>query len=102
MPLLRWSNPRARHQTSVFSGERAGCREINLRIWRWEKNVLDIPFYRSGDYTSLRRLFAFFGVNECSGDVTPTLRQNWSDGSSASWFVLQRSTEQGTLRRSRV
>jgi hypothetical protein len=26
----------------------AGCREINLRIRRREKNVLDIPFYRSG------------------------------------------------------
>ena len=29
----------------------AGCREINLRIQRREKNVLDILFYRSGDYT---------------------------------------------------
>ena len=29
-----------------------------------EKNVLDIPSYRSGDSTSLRFLFAFFGVNE--------------------------------------
>ena len=28
----------------------AGCREINLRIRRREKNVLDIPFYRAGDY----------------------------------------------------
>jgi hypothetical protein len=25
----------------------AGCREINLRIRRREKNVLDIPFYRA-------------------------------------------------------
>jgi hypothetical protein len=25
----------------------AGCHEINLRIRRREKNVLDIPFYRS-------------------------------------------------------
>ncbi len=37
----------------------AGCREINLRIRRREKNVLDIPFYRSGVLISLRRLFAF-------------------------------------------
>jgi hypothetical protein len=28
----------------------AGCREINLRIRRREKNVLDILFYRSGDF----------------------------------------------------
>ena len=27
-----------------------GCRETNLRVRRREKNVLDIPFYRSGDY----------------------------------------------------
>src|SRR6266700_7554823 len=45
--LLRWNNPGAGHQTSVFHGG-AGCREINLRIRRREKNVLDIPFYRSG------------------------------------------------------
>jgi hypothetical protein len=30
----------------------AGCREINLRIRRREKNVLDILFYRSGVYTN--------------------------------------------------
>jgi hypothetical protein len=29
----------------------AGCHEINLRIRRREKNVLDIPFYRPGVYT---------------------------------------------------
>jgi hypothetical protein len=48
MQLLRWNNPGAGHQTSVFHGERAGCHEINLRIRRREKNVLDIPFYRLG------------------------------------------------------
>ena len=42
----------------------AGCREINLRIRRREKNVLDIPFYRSGDYTQNP-------VSECNRDVTP-------------------------------
>jgi hypothetical protein len=31
----------------------AGCREINLRIRRREKNVLDIPFYRPGRYTQI-------------------------------------------------
>jgi hypothetical protein len=30
----------------------AGCHEINLRIRRREKNVLDIPFYRSGVFIS--------------------------------------------------
>ena len=29
----------------------AGCREPNPRIPRREKNVLDMPSYRSGDYT---------------------------------------------------
>jgi hypothetical protein len=38
--------------TSVFYGEGAGCREPNPRIRRREKNVLDMPSYRSGDYTS--------------------------------------------------
>src|SRR6266567_6673164 len=47
MPLLRWSNPGhdTRRASSLVRG--AGCREINLRIRRREKNVLDIPFYRS-------------------------------------------------------
>jgi len=27
---------------------------------------------KSGDYTSLRRLFASFEVNECNGDITST------------------------------
>jgi len=26
---------------------------------------------KSGDYTSLRRLFAFFEVNECNRDLSP-------------------------------
>jgi hypothetical protein len=38
-----------RRASSMVRG--AGCREINLRIRRREKNVLDILFYRSGDYT---------------------------------------------------
>jgi hypothetical protein len=29
----------------------AGCREPNPRIPHREKNVLDMPSYRSGDYT---------------------------------------------------
>src|SRR4029077_17130609 len=48
MPLLRWRNPGhdTRRASSMVRG--AGCREINLRVRRREKNVLDIPFYRSG------------------------------------------------------
>src|ERR1700756_2411053 len=49
MQLLRWNNPGAGHRTSVSLVRAAGCREINLRIRRREKNVLDIPFYRTGD-----------------------------------------------------
>ena len=41
----------------------AGCRAINLRIRRREKNVLDIPFYRSGDSAQNHG-------RECNGDVT--------------------------------
>jgi hypothetical protein len=41
----------------------AGCHEINLRIRRREKNVLDIPFYRSGVYTH-------HPVDECNGDLS--------------------------------
>ena len=36
----------------------AGWREPNLRLRRREKNVLDMPLYRSDVLTSLRRLFA--------------------------------------------
>ena len=32
----------------------AGCREPNPRIPHREKNVLDMPSYRSGDYTQNR------------------------------------------------
>ena len=39
-----------RRASSMVRG--AGCREINLRIRRREKNVLDILFYRSRAYTN--------------------------------------------------
>ncbi len=41
-----------------------GCRGENPRLRRREKNVLDIPSYRTGVSTSVRFPFAFFGVNE--------------------------------------
>src|ERR1039458_3941365 len=58
MQLLRWNNPG--HETTRASSmlRGAGCRELNPRVRRREKNVLDIPFYRSGHSTSLRPLFA--------------------------------------------
>ena len=48
MPLLRWSNPGhdTRRASSLVRG--AGSRELNSRLRRREKNVLDIPFYRAG------------------------------------------------------
>src|SRR4029077_8571225 len=60
MPLLRWRNPGhdTRRASSMVRG--AGCREINLRIRRREKNVLDIPFYRSGVSHKLARPFRLF------------------------------------------
>src|SRR5437667_6451275 len=45
----RRTNPRARHQTSVFYGTGTGCRGEQPRVRRREKNVLDIPSYRTGD-----------------------------------------------------
>jgi hypothetical protein len=53
MPLLRWSNPGhdTRRASSLVRG--AECRELNSRIRRREKNVLDIPFYRPGRIRSL-------------------------------------------------
>ena len=54
MPLLRWSNPGhdTRRASSLVRG--AGSRELNSRLRRREKNVLDIPFYRPGHYTQNR------------------------------------------------
>jgi len=50
MLLLRWNNPGHDTHTSVFSGQRgAGGHEQNPRLRRREKNVLDIPLYRSVD-----------------------------------------------------
>src|ERR1039458_10770321 len=51
MQLLRWNNPG--HETTRASSmlRGAGCREPTPRLRRREKNVLDIPLYRSGHYT---------------------------------------------------
>src|ERR1039457_3926531 len=38
------------NQASLIT-DRAGCREPYPRLRRREKNVLDIPSYRTGDYT---------------------------------------------------
>ena len=64
MQLLRWNNPG--HDTTPASSMVRGaeCREINLRIRRREKNVLDIPFYRPGHITSVRFSFACLRANE--------------------------------------
>src|SRR5258708_8055569 len=53
MSRLRWNNQilQARPQTSVFPWREGWmARTIPRPRWR-EKNVLDIPFYRSGHYT---------------------------------------------------
>ena len=58
MQLLRWNKAkpkttRARHETraSALSEPGTGCREPLPRFRRRENNVLDIPSYRTGDYT---------------------------------------------------
>src|ERR1035441_6354181 len=48
MQLLRWNNPGERHQTASSLVRGAGCRGPNPRLRRREKNVLDMPLYRSG------------------------------------------------------
>ena len=71
MQLLRWNNP-GHHTTRASSMVKgAECREINLRIRRREKNVLDIPLYRPGHSTSMRRLFAFLEVKTRNRDFSP-------------------------------
>ena len=50
MQLLRWNTPGARHHTSVFYGERRWRSRTKPASRRREKNVLDIPLYRPGDY----------------------------------------------------
>ncbi len=49
----------------------AGCREPNPRIPRREKNVLDMPSYRSGDYTSLTAPSVVRGADGGLFDITP-------------------------------
>src|SRR6266700_7274303 len=51
MQLLRWNKPG--HDTTPASSmvRGAGGREPNPRLRRREKNVLDIPLYRSGRFT---------------------------------------------------
>src|SRR5436189_1388690 len=72
MQLLQWNNPGqdTRRASSMVRG--AGCREINPRLRRRDKNVLDIPFYRSGVCATLRFCFAFCRVDKRNGDLSPT------------------------------
>ncbi len=57
MNLLRWNNakptpgPDARPASSMVTG--TGCRGENPRLRRREKNVLDIPSYRTGDISPI-------------------------------------------------
>jgi hypothetical protein len=50
-----------------------GASEVNLRVARmlnrWKKFSAQPQLLKSGVSTSLRSLFAFFGVNECNGDL---------------------------------
>jgi hypothetical protein len=59
---------RAQRYSSAFTVSGAGYREPNPLIRRWEKNVLDIPSYRSGHYTQNAPAKGF----ECNGDTSPT------------------------------
>ena len=48
MQLLRWNNQG--YDTDVFNGKRGWMSRIKPRLRRREKNVLDMPLYRSGRY----------------------------------------------------
>jgi hypothetical protein len=69
---LGWNNarPDARPEgektkpNTSHSGQGLEIKEKFLHFRSRAKNVLDIPSYRSGVSTSLRRLFAFYRVNE--------------------------------------
>src|SRR5437667_8853170 len=81
MNLLRWNNaeptpgPDTRPASSMVAG--TGCRGENPRLRRREKNVLDIPSYRTG----VKHNFALFvHPEECqatTGTVVRILRRHW-------------------------
>jgi hypothetical protein len=55
----------------------AGCREPNPRFRRWEKNVLDMPSYRSGHYTQNAGSEVFVGI------LPPPRRSNFARPTAA-------------------
>src|ERR1700692_958919 len=77
-----------RRASSMVRG--TGCRETNLRVRRREKNVLDIPFYRSGDYTHLlpaprerapaKVEIGVFGARVGGGGILPSVYTTPSNG----------------------
>src|SRR5437588_9180011 len=65
MQPLSWNNPRAT-TPDVFYGERGWMLRIKPRLRRRDKNVLDMPLYRSGVCTHYR-------VTECNRNITTAI-----------------------------
>jgi hypothetical protein len=70
----RKTNPRGTTPDQRLSwSEGLEAKEIFLASSRGRTISLDIPLYRSGILTSLRRLFAKNPVNACNGDISTSM-----------------------------
>src|SRR5215472_4966716 len=63
----------AQNQASLIAHKGAGSQATVLLFRSGEKYFLDIPLYRSGDVTTLRRVFAFLKVGERNGDFATAI-----------------------------
>jgi hypothetical protein len=91
----RWTMQDPRHDPNTSPHVQGAGRQGNLFSFRSRhKNVLDIPSYRSGDYTSLRRLFAFSRVDDCNRDFSqrPLCRDDTNSEGAGSWKCATRDT----------
>jgi hypothetical protein len=73
-----------------------------LQIWRGQHDetyhASDLQLLKSVDYASMRRLFAFFAVNECNQDFSSTsLSQTFRSATKHSLFIRCPRTLSGGL-----
>ena len=69
----RRSSGAAQNQAAVIAHRGLEVKLLFSTSGRGRNIFLDFPFYRSGHITSVRFSFAFFGVNECDGDVSSVI-----------------------------
>ena len=89
MELQKWNNPNqipgAHHPIPASCiVDRAGCRESNSRLRRTEKNVLDIPSYRTGHLVTNPEMgsgldaWPTFALDKCAfTNLPPTSGRKW-------------------------